>query len=170
MKENFIGIGERIKFTLNSKRLKQIDVCKKANISKNAISNYISGNRVPDTASLFKLSKFLDVSMEWLLTGKSSSPSLPLEHAVNPPNNDYAICEHINSNNCDENSPTDNVIVLSKDEHDLINKYREISMNDREEVSAILNMKYARIGLKKGRSSTSANVEDGEDAATKELA
>ncbi len=74
MYENIFSIGERIQSLLDKYKLKQIDVCKITNISKNAMSNYISGNRIPETMALYKLSKTFLVSMEWLFAGEGDGP------------------------------------------------------------------------------------------------
>lgn len=73
---DFSETGKRIKFLMNLNDMKQIDICKVTGISKNAISNYISGNRIPDTVSLYKLAEYFSVSMEWLLTGKNLSAGI----------------------------------------------------------------------------------------------
>lgn len=70
--ENFHGVGERISKKLDEMGLKQVDVCNAIRISKNAMSNYVSGKRIPDTLVIYKLSKFLSVSIEWLLTGEEN--------------------------------------------------------------------------------------------------
>lgn len=70
--ENFNGVGERISKKLDEMGLKQVDVCSSIRISKNAMSNYVSGKRIPETMVIYKLSKFFSVSIEWLLTGKEN--------------------------------------------------------------------------------------------------
>lgn len=80
MSENFVGVGERIGSKIKEMKIKQIDVSKATGISKNALSNYISGNRIPDTLSIYKLAKYFSVSIEWLLTGEeTSNEPKPLE-------------------------------------------------------------------------------------------
>lgn len=69
MNENFQGVGDRISLKIKQLELKQIEVSAKIGISKNALSNYISGKRLPDTLAIYKLAKFFSVSIEWLLTG-----------------------------------------------------------------------------------------------------
>jgi transcriptional regulator with XRE-family HTH domain len=69
MIENYGEVGNRIQSKLNELGIKQVDAIKITGISKNAFSNYVSGNRIPDNKSLYKLSKFFNVSMEWLLIG-----------------------------------------------------------------------------------------------------
>ncbi|MDD2401605.1 MAG: helix-turn-helix domain-containing protein [Clostridia bacterium] len=71
MVEKFEGINQRLTEKMNILNLKQKDVCKITNISKNAMSNYVNGNRIPDTLAIYKLSKALNVSIEWLLTGEA---------------------------------------------------------------------------------------------------
>lgn len=72
MIEEFTGIGMRISEKMDILGLKQVDIIKITGISKTAISNYVNGNRVPDTMSIYKLSKVLNVSIEYLLTGEET--------------------------------------------------------------------------------------------------
>lgn len=80
MNENFSGVGERIALLLSSLNTKQSEVYKAIDISKNAMSNYVNGNRIPDTKALYKLSKFFNTSMEWLLTGEGNTPNYIVEN------------------------------------------------------------------------------------------
>lgn len=66
-------IGTRIKERQLALGMKQKDIIEKSGVSKAAISNYISGFRVPDTEALYKISLALETSMEWLLIGRSTS-------------------------------------------------------------------------------------------------
>lgn len=68
-----IAIGKRIKKKQEEHHYKQKEIVEKTGISKSAISNYISGNRVPDTETILKLSYILETSIEWLLTGRSTN-------------------------------------------------------------------------------------------------
>lgn len=51
--------------------LSQAEICKKTGISKQALHHYLSGTRIPRADTLLTLSKLLNVSMEYLLTGES---------------------------------------------------------------------------------------------------
>lgn len=73
--QSFSNVGNRIKIQLEKKGLKQADLCKLTGISTNGMSQYITGKRVPDTVSTFKIAKALDVTMEWLLVGFNDSHS-----------------------------------------------------------------------------------------------
>ncbi|ABR46611.1 plasmid maintenance system antidote protein, XRE family [Alkaliphilus metalliredigens QYMF] len=74
MIENFSTVGKRIEKSLEVLGIKAVDVCRSSGISKNAMSNYINGNRVPNAEILVKLSDVLKVSIDWLLTGKGKGP------------------------------------------------------------------------------------------------
>lgn len=63
-------IGERSSFLIKEQNKTQTSFSREAGISKNAISNYVNNNRVPDTMICLKLARVLNVSMEWLLTGE----------------------------------------------------------------------------------------------------
>lgn len=77
MKENFKGVGSRLRQKIIALGITQSTLCKQTNLSKNAMSNYINGNRIPDTTAIYKLSKALSVSVEWLLTGKETVQAEP---------------------------------------------------------------------------------------------
>ena len=76
MEPNFNDTGERVKFLMKLNNMKQIDICRKTGMSKNAISNYINGNRIPDTTALYKIAELFNVSMEWLLTGHNLNSNI----------------------------------------------------------------------------------------------
>lgn len=74
MNGNLSHVGERIAKKLDENGMIQADACRITGISKNAMSNYINGKRVPTPEILIKLSNLLDVSIDWLLTGKEKEP------------------------------------------------------------------------------------------------
>jgi len=141
MEKNFFGIGERLKILLHEKKLKQIEACNKASISKNAMSNYINGNRIPDTFSLYKLAKLFDVQIEWILTGLvkpqviSDGNDLPRQYVAQITSENYVST------------------YLLKDEQYFISKFRKLSDDDRDDILALLNIKYNRLILKEENSS-----------------
>lgn len=71
-----IAIGNRIKERQKQLGLKQKDLILKSDISKAAISNYVNGNRIPDTVAILKISIALNTTVEWLLLGKSTNVNL----------------------------------------------------------------------------------------------
>lgn len=76
---NASEMGKRIKKKLTELNLKQTDLVELTGISKTAISNYILGNRIPDTKSIFLISNSLNISIEWILTGKENINDLSKE-------------------------------------------------------------------------------------------
>lgn len=148
MIENFEDVGLRISSQMEKLNLKQVDICKETNISKNAISNYVNGNRIPDTLSTYKLSKALKVSMEWLLTG---------EEEVSPATENFE----------GERGS------LSKVELELIQGFRQLGDRDKKEVNALIKLK---MDLEKKSSAPPSSTCNnggngtGEEAATSETA
>lgn len=118
---NFSDIGNRISERLKEMGLKQTDLCKGTSLSTTAISQYCTGKRVPDTASLFKIAKVLRTSMEWILTGEYATS----ENTTN----EYIKCD---------GAP------LAPDESDLIAMYRLLDARDREDVFDFVTMKYEK--------------------------
>ena len=66
MTKEFTDVGRRIVSRLNSLGIKQAYLCKETGLSSNAISQYCTGKRIPDTTSLYLISTVLKTSMEWV--------------------------------------------------------------------------------------------------------
>ena len=64
-------IIKRIKERCELKELEQFD------ISVQTISNWKTRNSIPRSDDLYKIAKYLNVSMEWLLTGENPNNELP---------------------------------------------------------------------------------------------
>ena len=59
-----------LKIIRKKKRLSQLKVATDLNISREAISYYETGKRNPDVQMLITLSKYFNVSIDYLITGK----------------------------------------------------------------------------------------------------
>lgn len=68
------GVGERILQQLRQQELTQADLCRITGLSTTAVSQYCTGKRIPDTASLYTLARALGTTMEWLLAGVEEEP------------------------------------------------------------------------------------------------
>lgn len=71
MKENLnlLEIGQRIKKLIKDKGITQTEFCKIAEISRNTLTNYISGERLPETKYIYTIAKELNTTIEHILTG-----------------------------------------------------------------------------------------------------
>jgi len=78
-------IGQRINTVLAIKNIKQKDLATAIGVSDNIISYYVSGKRTPNTEQIIAISKYLDVSSDYLL-GLSDVQSANIELK--------AICEY----------------------------------------------------------------------------
>ena len=67
-------IGQRINTVLAKKNIKQKDLASALGVTDNTISYYVSGKRIPNTERIIKISKFLNVSSDYLL-GLADEPS-----------------------------------------------------------------------------------------------
>ena len=73
MKE-FCGlIGLRL--IRKQRKLNQLKVATDLNISREALSHYENGKRSPDVEMLVKLSKYFNVSIDYLIFGKEFTPN-----------------------------------------------------------------------------------------------
>lgn len=80
-------ISDRIAIKLNELGLKQVDLIKATGLSKGAVSKWIAGTAVPSSEHIPAIANKLQVSTEWLLTGKESSKYENSQ--VNQLNNSY---------------------------------------------------------------------------------
>lgn len=67
-------IGQRINTVLAIKNIKQKDLATSIGVSDNIISYFVSGKRTPNTEQIIAISKYLDVSSDYLL-GLSDAPT-----------------------------------------------------------------------------------------------
>ncbi len=137
--------GERLKIALKEAGYTQARATEELELSKNAITNYVGG-RIPDATILYKLSKLIGVSMEWLLTGIES-----------------------HKEEIEEENASDNSLVLTDTEKDMIAKFQVLDYDDKKEVLCIIDMKYDK-HIKKEISLTSSNGGVGGKADTNETA
>lgn len=56
------------------KRLSQLKVAMDLSISREVLSYYETGKHSPDVAMLLRLSRYFDVSVDYLITGKEFTP------------------------------------------------------------------------------------------------
>lgn len=72
-KLNSKEISERIRKLLIQNNMKQVELARITGISKNAITNYMSGERIPDTQNIYLISTALGTTIENLLTGEEKN-------------------------------------------------------------------------------------------------
>jgi transcriptional regulator with XRE-family HTH domain len=67
-------IGERLIYLLNRNNLTPSDFARGINASTGNVGDWLAGRSKPGSKALLKISKFFDVSQEWLLEGKDDTP------------------------------------------------------------------------------------------------
>ncbi|OTG82559.1 hypothetical protein B9T31_14810 [Acinetobacter sp. ANC 4558] len=67
-------LHERIQSKLDEKKLKQADIARATKKSTAAVTKWLRGENIPKADSLKEIARLLDVSDEWLLTGKEPKP------------------------------------------------------------------------------------------------
>lgn len=68
-----LTLGERIKHARLGRDLYRKQVEDVAQLSNGIMTQYEKGNVTPNTASLVKIANALEVSIDWLLTGRTSN-------------------------------------------------------------------------------------------------
>ena len=71
-------IVERIELYRKKLNLSQKELCKKCNIIDTTYSSWKNRNRLPSIEDIIKLTTELNISLEWLITGKESKASLSI--------------------------------------------------------------------------------------------
>jgi transcriptional regulator with XRE-family HTH domain len=66
------AIYDRIVSKIKEKSLNRLDLCQYANISSQAITNLKKQNSIPRADTAIKIAAYLNVSVEYLITGKES--------------------------------------------------------------------------------------------------
>lgn len=65
-------ISNRIDDLLTQMQMKRIDLSRAVNIPVTTIKSWISSGSVPSAEAAYKVAKYFNVSVEWLITGKNS--------------------------------------------------------------------------------------------------
>ncbi len=129
MELNMHTIGLRIKNRRKELRLTQTDIKDSVGISSGNLSDIENGNRLPAASTLVQLANALECSIDWILTGESPQT----EDSPFSPNGD-------------------------KMEKILINNFRELPEEDKEELIEISEMKLRKIHKARKDSTESYNL------------
>ncbi|WP_144459951.1 helix-turn-helix domain-containing protein [Bacillus pumilus] len=68
-------LGKRITYLRKQAGLTQVELAKKLNVSRSALSQYELGTREPNYDLLIKIANFFEVTTDYLLTGKELNAS-----------------------------------------------------------------------------------------------
>jgi transcriptional regulator with XRE-family HTH domain len=66
------ALSERLKTSRENKNFKQNKIAELLDIHNSTLAKYESGDREPDSNTLIRLADLYEVSLEWLIAGKSS--------------------------------------------------------------------------------------------------
>jgi transcriptional regulator with XRE-family HTH domain len=62
-----VSFGEQLKTLLEERDMSQVELAKALHLGKSTVSQYISGTRTPDLATLKRIAEFFTVSLDFLL-------------------------------------------------------------------------------------------------------
>lgn len=65
--EKVCSSNDRIREILNHFQINQTEFCKRTGVQKSALSNYLTGNRLPRQDQLFKIADSFNISAAWLM-------------------------------------------------------------------------------------------------------
>jgi len=129
-------IGERLRARRKELRLTMNDIFAQENIKTGNLSELENDKYLPSVQTLISLSRALNCSIDWLLTGKENFASESL-------NSEFLISD--NCMICDG-------VPLGETEKDLIAMCRLLDDRDRQTIFDIATMKYEQASGKKGSS------------------
>lgn len=123
-------IGRRIKERRKELKITQTQIQQETSVSSGNLSCIENGKYLPSAVALLELSKILNCSIDWILTGKSSI--------------------------------SENTLALDTKETELLNGFRELSEEDKEELMEILEMKLRKTHKARGTNVKSPELTDAE--------
>lgn len=123
-------IGQRIKERRKELKITQTQIQQETSVSSGNLSCIENGKYLPSAVALLELSKILNCSIDWILTGNSSI-----------------------SNNTE---------VLNDAEVKLLNGFRELAEDDKDEIIGLLQIKLDKIQRKKKKEPKSSELTDAE--------
>ena len=129
-------IGTRIKNRRKSLGLTQLDIKTATVISSGNISEIENGNRLPAAATLVQLARILQCTIDWILTGEIPAPA--------PPPDGFFVSE-------------------DSAERMLLQGFRQLSEEDREELMAIMQIKLQKSKKREPASVTSSPLPEDEN-------
>lgn len=106
-------IGQRIKERRKELKITQTQIQQETSVSSGNLSCIENGKYLPSAIALLELSKILNCSIDWILTGKSSISNTG--------------------------------IILDTEESELVNGFRELSEDDKEELLCLLHLKLRKV-------------------------
>lgn len=137
-------ISERIKELRKKSKTSQAELAKSIGVSSGNVGDWERGRAKPGADALIALMNFFRVSSDYLLTGKNA----PTEEK-------------------EELQSSDSSMLFTKEEIDMIMKFRQLDYGDQQDTIDIIEMKYDR-KAKRGMLSNSKTGGTGEEAATSE--
>lgn len=141
-------IGERIHTRRKYLRLTMKDIFSREGIQTGNLSELEHDKYLPSVQTLISLSRVLDCSIDWILTGMEHSDSL---------NSNIGRSEILS---CDGKP-------LEESEIDLVAMYRLLDDRDKEDVFDSVNLKYEKASGKKGSVySTYADTKEPQNSVT----
>lgn len=123
-------IGQRIKERRKELKITQTQIQQETSISSGNLSCIENGKYLPSAVALLELSKILDCSIDWMLTGKSSI--------------------------------SESSTILDNKEIELLNGFRELPEDDKEELMGLLRLKLRKVKKEKDVTAKSSPSEDTE--------
>ena len=83
-----MSIGERLRWLMEARGYKQVEIAQKVGVTQAAISNLVTDtSRKPSASTLLRLAAALDANPEWILTGEGdpymvAPPSKEVEQEI----------------------------------------------------------------------------------------
>jgi len=110
-----IQLAQNLRFKRKERGLRQEDISSMLNISRQAYSNYETGNRAPDLETLMRLCNFYHLTLDEMVNGA-------LSNQIHERKGPYQLAIEIKSAD---------TLYLTEDEVKLIMKYREMDKDTR---------------------------------------
>lgn len=72
--------GDRLRYLIERREIKQKDLAPLLNIGKSTLSGYVNNDRMPDMLQIVRIAEFFGVTTDYLLCCDSSPEKIPLSN------------------------------------------------------------------------------------------
>ncbi|MCI9175620.1 MAG: helix-turn-helix transcriptional regulator [Lachnospiraceae bacterium] len=129
------SLTERLAFLMKRENIRAVDLAEAVSVNASTVSRILKGTQMPASDTLYKIARYFQVSMEYLMAGEERAPGN---------------CVAANFN---------------REEAMLLEYYKEMGLEDQEELLMIARMKAAK-GKKGGQAKSALSERDNGSADT----
>ncbi len=123
-----------------SHNLTQKQLCDALNLGRSTYSYYETGRRTPDIETLLMIAEYYQITLDELITTGTKDSPLSATAKTDSTESDIQLSRHLKA----KHIPIQQVLQLSKADFDFLQSYKQLSEENKSELSYLLNYKLRR--------------------------